>query len=91
VLRDLFEIGPDRRDELADFRARMRVEPALPEQLAQLVQQLARQVGKIVHEIERVLDLVSNPRGELAERGEFLRLDQPVLGLSEIIGNSQGE
>ena len=69
VLCDLVEVGRDRCDEFVDFRACMRIEPALREQLAQLVQELARQVGKIVHEIERVLHLVSNPRGELAERG----------------------
>ena len=47
----------------------------------QFVDQLARQRGEIVDEIERVLDLVGDAGCELAERGELFRLDQPVLRL----------
>ena len=45
----------------------------------QFVDQLGRQRGEIVDEIERVLDLVGDAGGELAERGQLLGLHQPVL------------
>ena len=51
----------------------------------QLVDQLARQRREIVDEIERVLDLVGDAGGELAERGELFRLDQPVLRLAQVV------
>ena len=46
---------------------------------SQLVEQLGRQPGEIVDEIERVLDLMRDPGGQLTERGQLLRLDQAVL------------
>ena len=53
--------------------------------VGELVDQLARQRREIVDEIERVLDLVGDAGGELAERGELLRLDQPVLRLAQVV------
>ena len=53
--------------------------------IVQLVGQLGGKRCKIVDEIERVLDLVGNARGELAERSKFLRLHQAVLRGAEII------
>ena len=41
--------------------------------------------GEIVDEIERVLDLVRNAGGELAERGELLRLHQAVLRGAQLL------
>ena len=51
----------------------------------QLVDQLARDGREIVDEIERVLDLVRDAGGELAERGEFLRLHQAVLRGAQVL------
>ena len=48
--------------------------------LLQLVQQLDRQAGEVVDEVQRVLDLVGDAGGELAERGHLLGLDQVGLG-----------
>ena len=48
--------------------------------LLQLVQQLDREAGEVVDEVQRVLDLVSDAGGELAERGHLLGLDQVGLG-----------
>ena len=45
----------------------------------QLVDQLAGDRREIVDEIERIFDLVRDAGGELAERGELLRLDEAVL------------
>ena len=47
--------------------------------VVQLVGQFRRQCREIIDEIERVLDLVRDAGGELAERGEFLGLHQAVL------------
>ena len=47
--------------------------------LLQLVQQLDRQAGEVVDEVERVLDLVRDAGGQLAERGHLLGLDQVGL------------
>jgi hypothetical protein len=52
--------------------------------LLQLVEQFDREAGKVVDEVERVLDLVGDAGGQLAERGHLLRLDQPVLGAAQI-------
>ena len=48
--------------------------------LLQLVQQLDREAGEVVDEVQRVLDLVGDAGGELAERGHLLGLDQVGLG-----------
>ena len=47
--------------------------------LLQLVEQLDRQAGEVVDEVQRVLDLVGDAGGELAERGHLLGLDQVGL------------
>ena len=45
----------------------------------QLVEQFDREPGEVVDEIERVLDLVGDPGGQLAERGHLLGVDQARL------------
>ena len=52
--------------------------------LLQLVEQLDRERGKVVDEVQRVLDLVGDPGGQLTEGGHLLRLDQAVLGAAQI-------
>ena len=47
--------------------------------LLQLVEQLDREAGEVVDEVQRVLDLVGDAGGELAERGHLLGLDQVGL------------
>ena len=49
------------------------------ERVIQLVGQFRRKRREIIDEIERVLDLVRDAGGELAERGELLGLNQAVL------------
>ena len=50
--------------------------------LLQFVEQLDRKAGEIVDEVERVLDLVRDPGGQLAERRHLLGLDQ--IGLRRL-------
>ena len=40
--------------------------------------------AKLLTKFKRVLDLVGDAGGQLAERGHLLRLDQPVLGAAQI-------
>ena len=47
--------------------------------LLQLVEQFDREPGEVVDEVERVLDLVGDAGGQLAERGHLLGLDQTGL------------
>ena len=49
------------------------------EHVVQFVGQFRRERREIIDEIQRVLDLVRDAGGELAERGELLGLHQPVL------------
>ena len=53
--------------------------------LPQLVDELDRDGREIVDEIERVLDLVRDAGGQLAERGQLLGLDKAVLRGSQIL------
>ena len=66
------------------MRALSSTESAL-QGILQLVDQFARDRREIVDEIERVLDLVRDAGGELAERGELLRLHQAILGGAQIL------
>src|SRR5215510_6973994 len=45
----------------------------------ELLDELARQRREIIHEVERVLDLVRDARRQLPERRELLGLHKPIL------------
>ena len=86
VLGDLFEIAGQHRDDFVDLGELVAVErrQGRCRGLLQLVEQFDREPGEIVDEIERVLDLVGDAGGQLAQRGHLLGLDQPVLGAAQI-------
>jgi hypothetical protein len=69
VLGDLFEIAGQHVDRLVDFGASVFVEcgDAGIGGFLQLVQQFDREAGKVVDEVERVLDLVRDAGCQLAE------------------------
>ena len=81
MLGDFFEVAGQHVDRLVDLGARVVVEglQGRGRDLLQFLQQLDRQCGKIVDEVERVLDLVRDAGGQLAERRHFLRLHQAGL------------
>ena len=81
VLGDLAEIAGQCGDELVDVGAHIGAERCHcgGRRLLQFVEQLDRQTGKVVDEIQRVLDLVRDPGGELAECHHLLRLHQARL------------
>ena len=84
VLGDLFEIAGQHRGGFFDIAARVLVErrDAGRRGLLQLVEQLDRQCREVVDEIERVLDLVRDPGGQLPQRGHFCRVDH--IGLRRL-------
>ena len=86
VLGDLFEIAGQHPDDFVDIGAFVFSQPGDGRRrgLLQLVEQFDREPGEIVDEVERVLDLVGDAGGQLAERGHLLGLDQPVLGAAQI-------
>ena len=48
------------------------------EVFSQFVEQFGRNTREIVDEVERVLNLVCDPRGQLAKRGSFCLWTDPV-------------
>ena len=69
VLGDLFEIAGQHSDDLVDIGALIVVEHRQRRRggLLQLTQQLDRQIGKVVNEVERVLDLVGDAGSQLTQ------------------------
>ena len=79
MLDDFFEIVLQQTRQFVDFLADLGVHRDRLERVIQLIGQFCRQRGEIIDEVERVLDLVRDPSGELTERGQFLGLDKAVL------------
>ena len=82
VLGDLVEVAGEHPDELVGLgapAAARRFELA-PVASFSSSEQLDREIGEIVDEIERVLDLVGDAGRQLAQRGHLLGLDQIGLG-----------
>ena len=86
VLDDLLQIALQRRRQIVDLGPQIggNGEPVRRDRRVQLIQQIARQLGKIVDEVERVLDFVRDAGGELSERRHLLRLHQTVLSAAQI-------
>ena len=79
VLDNLCQIGGQSRDQLVLLGARR------SDRVPQLVQQFAGELGKVVHKIQRVLDLMGDAGGELAEGRHLLRMDQIGLRLFQLL------
>ena len=69
VLGDLFQIAGQHPDRLIDLGALVVVERGnrWSSGLLQFAEQLDREVSEIIDEVERVLDLVCDPRRQLAQ------------------------
>jgi hypothetical protein len=85
MLHDLAEIVAQRIRQFGDFAACLVVGLHALQGFMQFIDQFHRNAREIIHEIERVLDLMGNARGELTERGELLRLDKSVLGGPQVV------
>ena len=79
VLHDLLEVALQHIHQFSQLGAGLSHPvsrlPALPD----FIDQLGRKRREIIDEIERVLDLVSDAGGELAERGKLFSLHQTIL------------
>ena len=84
VLHHLVEIVAQGIRQFGYFGKRTTIGLYFAEVFLQFVDQFSRDPGEVGDEIERVLDLVGDAGRELAERGEFLRLDETVLCSSQI-------
>src|SRR5215469_2797961 len=58
--------------------------------LPQFQQQLTRQLGEVVDEVERVFDLVGDPGGQLTEGRHLLGMDEAGLRRLELAQRSLG-
>ena len=81
VFGDLVEVAGQQVHRLLQLGALVlvRLGQQRVDRLLQLVEQLDRQAREVVDEVQRVLDLVGDAGGELAERGHLLGLDQVGL------------
>ena len=85
VLDHLFEVVLQKSRQFVDFLAHLFLERGGPEHVIEFIGQFGRKCGEIIDEIERVLDLVRDPGGELAERSEFFRLHQAILRGAKVV------
>ena len=92
VLGDLVEVAAQHLDDLVDRGALVVAERrhGRRRRLLQLQQQFARQLGEIVDEIERVLDLVRDPGGQLAECRHLLGVQQARLRRLQFLQRALG-
>src|SRR5262245_59592232 len=84
VLHNLVALARQRSRNLADLHSQLAIEVGTSKRLPQFINQFDRDAGKIVDEIERVLDLVRDTGGKLTKGSELLRLDETVLCGSQV-------
>ena len=86
MLSDLLQIALQRGCDIVDFGAQAVCDGKFVRRhrLIQLIQQIDRQIGEVVDEIKRVLDLVRDAGRQLPQRRHLLGLHQPVLGAAQI-------
>ena len=92
VFADPLEIAGQQLDDLVDLAALTLVErrEGGRGRRLQFIEQPDRKAGEIIDEIERVLDLVGDPGGQLAERRHLLGLNQIGLGRLQVVQRRLG-
>ena len=85
VLHDLVEIAPKRVHQFINFSAGFVVERLCPSRCPAIHRSIRWRRREIVDEIERVLHLVCDASGQLAERRRAFGLDQTILCGSQIL------
>jgi hypothetical protein len=87
-----FEIACQHDDGLVDLRSHVLVQgrDAGRRGFLQLVQQFDRQPGEVVDEVQRVLDLVGDAGGQLAQGGHLLGMDQARLRDAQFVESGFG-
>ena len=86
VLTDAYQVVGEILADLLDERALVRVQllVALAEGLQKFLQKFLRDLREVFDEVERVPHLMSNTRGEFAERRQFLAHDDLVLSPPQV-------
>ncbi len=81
VFRDLLEIAGQHSDDLVDLGALVFVERRHRRfhRLLQFVEQVDREAGEVVDEVERVFDFVGDAGGQLTERRHLLGVQEARL------------
>ncbi len=79
VLYYLFEIAAEHIAKFRHFSGDFRVQLRLFQRALKIINQFGGYRREIIYEVERILDLMRNPGGQLPERSEFLGLHQAVL------------
>src|SRR4051794_7472273 len=85
VLDDLAEIVFKQSGQLVRLLAAFVSQPFLRQNLIQLLGQFDQKGGKIVHEVQWVLDLVRNTGSELAEGSKLFGLYEAILRGAEVV------
>jgi hypothetical protein len=87
VLGDLGKIAGQHLDDCVNLGAGVLAERGHGRlgRLLQLIEQFDREVREVVDEIERVLDLVGDPGGQLAQGRHLLRMQQARLRRLQVV------
>jgi hypothetical protein len=85
MLYDLVEVAPQRVGQLFNLGSRFMVDGYTVQNVLQFIDQFGGDAREIIDEVERVLDLVRDAGGELAERGELFGLNQAILRGAQIL------
>ena len=85
VLDHLFKIAFQHLRKFVEFLPFFFVKHNRFESVTQLIDQFLGESREIIYKVQRILDLMSNARGELAERCQLLGLDQTVLRGAQIV------
>ena len=84
VLRDLVEILTQRCGQFSYFIMSLSVQPDPVQSILQLIDQFDGYPGKIIDEVEWILDLMRDASRELAKRRELMCLYQAVLRITKV-------
>ena len=87
VLDDLCEVAGQHVDDLVDLGAFVGIQRGNRRscRVFELVEQFGRQRSKVIDEVQRVFDLVSDAGGELAQRRHFFGVDQARLRCFQLL------
>src|SRR5215468_4347338 len=85
VLHDLVEIVAQGVRQFGYFGECISIDLRFAESFLKFVDQFSRYTREIVDEVERVLDLMGDAGGELAERSQLLCLDKAILSSPQVV------
>src|SRR5262249_47626041 len=84
MMNDLVEIALQCVGQFLNFSAGLIVERYALQCVSQFIDQFGRDPREIIHEIERVLDLVRDTGSQLTKQGKFLCLYETILRRAKV-------